>query len=90
MYPEESEEASSVPEEAPVASEETAAAESQTRPILEKNPEYCEQATRNLEALNTRARIRVPDGSGGYRYIGEEEKAEQRATAESIIAQHCK
>ncbi len=61
-----------------------------TRSIIKKNPEYCETARKNLEALNTHARIRVPDGNGNYRYIDEEEKVAQRATAEAIIAQHCK
>jgi len=89
MYPEAAEDEAPAPEEKPAATQEPEIAKSQTRPMLEKNPEYCEQATRNLEALNTSARIRVADGNGGYRYIGEEEKAQQRATAESIIAQHC-
>jgi len=60
-----------------------------TNTIFQKNPEYCETARKNLEALNTHARIRVPDGNGNYRYIDEEEKVAQRTTAEAIIAQHC-
>jgi hypothetical protein len=90
MYPEASKEEPSVPEETPVATKDPAVAKSQTRPMLEKNPEYCAQATQNLEVLNTKARVRIPDADGNYRYIDEEEKAEQRATAEAIIAQHCK
>ena len=89
MYPEAAEPEAPAPEEKPAATQEPEVAKSQTRPMLEKNPEYCEQAKKNLEVLNTKARIRVPDEEGNYRYIDEDEKAEQRATAEAIIAQHC-
>ena len=57
--------------------------------IFAKNPEYCEAAKKNLETLSTKARIRLSDADGNIRYIDEKEKAEQRATAEAIIAQHC-
>ncbi len=57
--------------------------------IIKKNPEYCEAARKNLETLNTKARIRLSDADGNIRYIDEKEKAEQRANAEAIIAQHC-
>jgi len=90
MYPEAAEPEATAPEEKPAAKQNPEVAKSQTRPMLEKNPEYCAQAKQNLEVLNTKARIRVPDEDGNYRYIDEDEKAEQRATAESIIAQHCK
>jgi hypothetical protein len=90
MYPEADEPEAPAPEDKPVATQNPEVAKSQTRPMLEKNPEYCAQAKKNLEVLNTKARVRVPDGNGNYRYIGEEEKEEQRATAESIVAQHCK
>ena len=90
MYPEAAEREAPAPDEKPVATQNPEVAKSQTRPMLEKNPEYCAQAKKNLEALDTKARIRVPDGNGSYRYIDEDEKAEQRATAEAIIAQHCK
>ena len=90
MYPEAAEQERPADEEKPAATQQPEVAKSQTRPMLEKNPEYCDQARKNLEVLSTRARIRVPDGNGSYRYIDEDEKAEQRATAEAIIAQHCK
>jgi len=54
-----------------------------------KSPEACAAARRNLEGLNTYARIRVPDGSGGFRFIGEDEKAKLRAEAEATIAANC-
>jgi hypothetical protein len=90
MYPEATAEDPPAQEDKPVSAEKPEVAKSQTRPMLEKNPEYCAQAKKNLEALDTKARIRVPDGNGNYRYIDEDEKAEQRTTAEAIIAQHCK
>lgn len=54
-----------------------------------KDPDICEAARKNLDTLNTHARIRIPDGNGNYRYIDEEEKATQRANAQSLIDQHC-
>ncbi len=90
MYQEAAEPEAPAPEEKPAATQNPEVAKSQTRPMLEKNPEYCAQAKKNLEALDTKARIRVPDGNGSFRYIDEDEKAEQRTTAEAIIAQHCK
>lgn len=54
-----------------------------------KNPEACQLARQNLHTLNTFARIRIPDGQGNFRFIGEEEKAIQRKEAEATIAQNC-
>ena len=56
---------------------------------VEKDPEYCASAKQNLETLNTKARIRIHDAEGNYRFLNEEEKAAQRETAETIVAQHC-
>ena len=89
MYTETDEDDSAPVEEPPAVARTTDVKRSAARPMLEKNPEYCDQATRNLEMLNTRARIRVPDGNGNYRYINDDEKAQQRETAEAIVAQHC-
>lgn len=63
--------------------------ENTTEPKFEKDPKQCATAMKNLDALNTYARIRVPDENGNYRYINEEEKAAQRATAEAVMKQHC-
>lgn len=60
-----------------------------TEPQFVKNPEYCAAARKNLDALNTHSRIRVPDGNGSFRYLNKEEKAEHLATAESVAKQHC-
>jgi hypothetical protein len=57
--------------------------------VVVKNPEACKLARQNLHTLNTFARIRVPDGQGNFRFIGEEEKAAQRKEAEATIEQNC-
>ena len=54
-----------------------------------KSPEACEAAQQNLQTLNSHARIRKPDGQGGYRFLNQEEIASERAHAESAIAQNC-
>jgi hypothetical protein len=77
------------PSVAPEEAQGTAAPAGSTNTIFQKNPEYCEAARKNLETLSTHARIRLSDAEGNIRYIDEKEKAEQRATAEAIIAQHC-
>jgi hypothetical protein len=60
-----------------------------TRMEIIKNPDACAAARKNLETLRTNARIRKPDGEGSYRYLNEEEKAEERARAEATISQNC-
>lgn len=55
----------------------------------EKDPEACATARKNLETLNSHARIRVPDGNGSYRFLNEEEKAQQLAHSQSAIAHYC-
>ena len=60
-----------------------------TNAIIKKNPEYCEAAKKNLETLSMHGRIRLSDADGNIRYLNEDEKAEQLATAQAIIAQHC-
>jgi len=77
------------PSVAPGEAQGAAAPASSTNTIFQKNPEYCEAARKNLETLRTHARIRLSDADGNVRYIDEKEKAEQRATAEAIVAQHC-
>lgn len=56
---------------------------------VEKNTEYCQRARDNLATLNSAARIRLRDDQGNYRYIDEEEKAEQRKSAQDMISAHC-
>ncbi len=88
----------------PVTEEETAAAQgdggtpapsqaaaspSVPQMVPEKNPEACAAARKNLETLNTYARIRVADADGSYHFIDEDEKAQRRAEAEATIAAAC-
>lgn len=80
---------SEAPSAQPAEEKSAAAPAASVRTIIKKNPEYCEAARKNLETLSTHARIRISDADGNIRYIDEKEKAEQRATAEAIIAQHC-
>lgn len=54
-----------------------------------KNPETCNIARKNLETLNTFARVRVRDDQGDIQYLSDEEKAAQRNEAEALIRQHC-
>lgn len=54
-----------------------------------KNPETCKAARKNLDTLNTHARIRVPDDNGNFRYINKEEKAIEKDLAQAAIDQNC-
>ena len=65
------------------------AADSLPRMEVVKNPEACEAARKNLETLNSYARIRIPDGQGNYRFISEEEKNAEREKAQAVIDQNC-
>ena len=54
-----------------------------------KNPEYCKSARANLDTLESKARIRLKDDNGEYRYLTMEEKETQKKTARDMIATHC-
>ena len=60
-----------------------------TQPEIEKNPEYCQRAKANLDALNAKARVRVRNDKGEIHYITEEEHAVQKQIAIDTIAIHC-
>jgi len=66
-----------------------AASPSAPRMVMEKNPEACAAARKNLETLNTYARIRVADSDGSYHFLDEDEKSQRRAEAEAAIAATC-
>ncbi len=53
------------------------------------DPERCAIARKNLEVLNTVARIRVPGEDGNMRSLTEEDKATQRIAMQEIIDQAC-
>ena len=57
--------------------------------VIKKNPEYCQRARDNLEALETASRIRVRDEQGELRYLDEEEKEARKQEARDAIAIHC-
>lgn len=56
---------------------------------VRKNPEICEIARKNLETLNTFARVQVKNDQGDIEYLSDEEKEAQRSEAEALIQQHC-
>lgn len=84
------EETAAAPEDNPVpAPQQAATPPSVPNLVAVRNPEACAAARKNLETLNTFARIRVPDGNGSFRFIDEDEKAQRRAEAETAIAANC-
>lgn len=54
-----------------------------------KDPERCLTAQKNLELLNTAARIKIAGEDGVQRLLTEEEKEVQRNTMQTIIDQAC-
>lgn len=55
----------------------------------EKNTAFCNRARNNLKTLEGKARVRIRDNNGDYRYLSEEEKEAQRQKATNLIAVHC-
>ncbi len=56
---------------------------------IEKNPEYCERATKNLQALENSAKIRVRNDQGEFRILTPEEREAEVIKAKEGIAIHC-
>jgi hypothetical protein len=56
--------------------------------VLPKDPKLCEQAKRNLNALEG-ARIRITEPDGSKRILTEDEKETQRKDANKFIDIHC-
>lgn len=54
-----------------------------------KDPERCATAQKNLELLNTAARIKITGDDGIQRLLTEDEKEAQRNTMQAIINQAC-
>jgi hypothetical protein len=79
--------ATETPDRAATAPQQQAAATEQH--TSNKDPEACATARQNLETLNTRARIRMPDGDGSYHFLTEEEKEAQREQARAVITRAC-
>jgi hypothetical protein len=55
----------------------------------EKDPEQCERARSNLDALVGDARIRLRNDRGDVVYLSEEEKEAQRQKALEVMEKHC-
>ena len=56
---------------------------------FKKNPQICQRARDNLDALNTNARVRVRNDQGEIHYIDPEEHATQTKIAIETIELHC-
>lgn len=56
---------------------------------LRKNPEICKVARKNLETLDTFARVRVRDDQGDFQFMTDEERETQREAALALIEKHC-
>jgi hypothetical protein len=54
-----------------------------------RNPDACKAARQNLDTLTTKARVRVRDSEGRFRFLTEDEKAAQRELAEAAITREC-
>jgi hypothetical protein len=54
-----------------------------------KNPELCQRARTNLEALTSSAKVRVRNEQGEVRFLSAEEMEVQRQTAEAQISVYC-
>ncbi len=57
--------------------------------VIKKNPKICENARNNVEVLRSAARIRLKSDDGGYKFLSDEQKAEQIRKAEDLISIHC-
>ena len=66
------------------------AGQEETKPApRQKDADLCNRAQKNLETLNSRARIRLRDENGEIRYLSEEDKKVQREEAQALISVHC-
>lgn len=54
-----------------------------------KDPERCNTAQKNLELLNTVARIKIAGDDGVQRVLTEDEKVAQRTAMQAVIDQAC-
>lgn len=60
-----------------------------TTVVVEAYPELCERARDNIFKLETFPRMRVRDDSGEVRFMSDEERAEQLATAYEVRDANC-
>jgi len=60
-----------------------------TETVSLKNPEICTSARKNLNTLQTHARLQVRDEQGDMAYISDGERLRLMSEAQSLIDQHC-
>lgn len=71
------------------AAEPAAEIEAKVEKPSKKDPANCAVAKKNLSELSTSARIRMPDGKGGYRYLEGGERETERLKASKAIEVYC-
>ncbi|WP_034064376.1 hypothetical protein, partial [Pseudomonas aeruginosa] len=52
--------------------------------------QFCEETRKNLAQLKNNPRVRVDEGKGELRRLGEEERQERIAKAEKAIQENCR
>ncbi|MCO1910072.1 hypothetical protein FA433_15480, partial [Pseudomonas aeruginosa] len=52
--------------------------------------QFCEETRNNLAQLKNNPRVRVDEGKGELRRLGEEERQERIAKAEKAIQENCR
>lgn len=57
--------------------------------VIEKRPELCTQAKDNIFKLETFPRMRVKDDDGEVRFMTDEEREKQLATAKKVAEANC-
>ena len=66
-----------------------AASDGNREVVIEKRPELCEQAKDNIFKLETFPRMRVTGDDGEVRFMTDEERASQLATAKKVAESNC-
>ena len=65
-------------------------AEANPTTVVEAHPALCEQAKDNIFKLETFPRMRVRDADGAVRFMSDEERASQLATAYTVRDANCR
>lgn len=60
-----------------------------SKPMIEKNPEYCQRAKDNLAALDAHVKIQMRDDQGEIHDLSDEEREIQRHKAMDTIKANC-
>ncbi len=67
----------------------SAASDGNREVVIEKRPKLCEQAKDNIFKLETFPRMRVTDDDGEVRFMTDEERESQLATAKKVAEANC-